>query len=435
MNRLGVGLRDALEKLDELLGRLLFQQAHGVGDRHWTPPPMPPWTEMVDNQSDVMPGRSYFTSSDVARARRHWLEDRIYRSQDLMERFFVKPARKNEPPKVRTEAFAGYVAQAEAFLERLVPLMHITGGQPSRITELYSIRHANSREGGLRNILVGPDGMYYSPRLTKDFARKGKYRTSYHLLPDEVGRPLWQYLMYVVSFIDIVGARSFTDYVRSPFLCGQLTTPSDDAAANPLRPLGREEEEEEEAEDGGAVELDEASERAADEREEAVLRSFEAEEASGTASDLDEAENDPTRGPSMTLRRLYKALNTVLRLVTGQPLTSREWRHLSPFLARFFIQQSGAAALLASLAVSKDIEEMISRQCGHSVSVALHRYGGSLTASPFVTRIRQEQMVLSLAWHEILGVPSAIKRLVECRYDASPLPLPLPCRPVPAIAF
>jgi hypothetical protein len=44
--------------------------------------------------------------------------------------------------------------QVDTFLQRLLLLTHITGGQPARGTELLSIQYCNTVHGLLRNIFI-----------------------------------------------------------------------------------------------------------------------------------------------------------------------------------------------------------------------------------------------------------------------------------------
>jgi hypothetical protein len=47
-----------------------------------------------------------------------------------------------------------YMASLSRFMDRLLVLMHVTGGQPARSTELLSIRYCNTATGSRRNIFV-----------------------------------------------------------------------------------------------------------------------------------------------------------------------------------------------------------------------------------------------------------------------------------------
>jgi hypothetical protein len=47
-----------------------------------------------------------------------------------------------------------YFDKVDAFLERLLLLIHMTGGQPPRGTELIGLQHSNSAQGQHRGIFV-----------------------------------------------------------------------------------------------------------------------------------------------------------------------------------------------------------------------------------------------------------------------------------------
>jgi hypothetical protein len=47
-----------------------------------------------------------------------------------------------------------YQQKVEQFQEKILLIMHMVRGQLARATELLGIRHANTKQGGLRNIFI-----------------------------------------------------------------------------------------------------------------------------------------------------------------------------------------------------------------------------------------------------------------------------------------
>jgi len=55
---------------------------------------------------------------------------------------------------VDLEEIRGYMARVEEFKEKLLVLVHMTGGQPRRGPEIQSVRHSNTVQGGYRNLFI-----------------------------------------------------------------------------------------------------------------------------------------------------------------------------------------------------------------------------------------------------------------------------------------
>ena len=86
------------------------------------------------------------------------------------------------------------------FREKLIALMHMTGGQPARGPEILSVRHSNTVKGGHRNIFIEDGMVVYVTRYHKGYAVSGDVKIIHRYLPREVGELLVWYLWLVLPF-------------------------------------------------------------------------------------------------------------------------------------------------------------------------------------------------------------------------------------------
>jgi hypothetical protein len=73
------------------------------------------------------------------------------------------------------------------FREKLLVLVHITGGQPARGPELLSIRHANTVGGRHRNVFIEDGYVAIATRYHKGYTSTLSSRVIHRYLPREVG--------------------------------------------------------------------------------------------------------------------------------------------------------------------------------------------------------------------------------------------------------
>ena len=104
------------------------------------------------------------------------------------------------------------------FREKLLVLMHITGGQPARGTELLSIRHSNTETGGHRNIFIEDGLVVFVTRYHKGYAMSGDVKIIHRYLPREVGELLVLYLWLVLPFQQRMQAAVFQEDSASSHL-------------------------------------------------------------------------------------------------------------------------------------------------------------------------------------------------------------------------
>jgi hypothetical protein len=90
----------------------------------------------------------------------------------------------------------------QTFLRRLLLLVHITGGQPARGTELLILRWRNSARCETRNIFVENGLVSLVTSYHKNYAATNSTKIIHRYLPSEIGEMLVYYLWLVMPFVE-----------------------------------------------------------------------------------------------------------------------------------------------------------------------------------------------------------------------------------------
>jgi hypothetical protein len=88
------------------------------------------------------------------------------------------------------------------FLKVLICLVHVTGGQPSRGTELTILQHKNgsSSSSGSRNIYIDRNMVCIHSRYHKNIIKANCTKDIFRFLPPQVGNLLVYYLWLVLPY-------------------------------------------------------------------------------------------------------------------------------------------------------------------------------------------------------------------------------------------
>jgi hypothetical protein len=81
-----------------------------------------------------------------------------------------------------------------AFLEKLLLVCYLTGGQPARGTEILSIRHVNTVHSGHRNIFVKNGLISTVTAYYKNYSLAELIKIIHRYLPSEVNKVVIYYL-------------------------------------------------------------------------------------------------------------------------------------------------------------------------------------------------------------------------------------------------
>jgi superfamily II DNA or RNA helicase len=103
----------------------------------------------------------------------------------------------------KPRAVAKYKRKVKQLMEQLLILVHITGGQPARGTEIAILRHFNAQQN-MRNVYIQDGRVIIVTRYHKAQALTGQLRVIPRFLPTRVGQLLVAYLADVLPFVQLL---------------------------------------------------------------------------------------------------------------------------------------------------------------------------------------------------------------------------------------
>jgi hypothetical protein len=110
--------------------------------------------------------------------------------------------------KYREDVVNNFKTKVKDFLELLVCLVHVTGGQPARGTELSILQHTNgcNTSNPSRNIYIDRGMVCIYSRYHKNILKANKTKDIFRFLPPRVGSLMVYYLWLVLPhYQNVVG--------------------------------------------------------------------------------------------------------------------------------------------------------------------------------------------------------------------------------------
>ena len=126
---------------------------------------------------------------------KRWLDRRVRNSPKLLETF-TDP--RGSELRWKQSSFQRFEASVQKFLEYLLLLFHMTGGQPAREPEILSMRWRNGDT--IRNIFVDYGLVVGIPRYHKTRSTTREDRPIPRFLPAAVSKLVVYYLTIVIPF-------------------------------------------------------------------------------------------------------------------------------------------------------------------------------------------------------------------------------------------
>ena len=130
--------------------------------------------------------------------RGEWLLNRVLDAEPL-QRQFVNVCNGGRVVWRAPEA-KKYLTRVDAFLERLLLLVHLTSGQPARATELVGLRYKNTISSHLRDVFVEDGLVTMVTAYHKGYSITGSTKIIHRYLPREVGELMVYYLWLIRPF-------------------------------------------------------------------------------------------------------------------------------------------------------------------------------------------------------------------------------------------
>ncbi|KAK4889787.1 hypothetical protein LTR49_028772, partial [Elasticomyces elasticus] len=194
--------------------RALFEDILFVSDADQLP--AIPWGTLHDDPSNRGLGWSWMQDqrSRLPTDGREWLYDRIQGREDLQDRFVSSSSEGG----YHRERVRDWMRQVARFRGLLLVLMHITGGQPARGTEILSCRHRNTAVGSHRNMFIEDGQVVFVTKYHKGVEITGDVKIIHRYLPREVGELVVWYLWLALPFIERIQALVWQETAMSDHL-------------------------------------------------------------------------------------------------------------------------------------------------------------------------------------------------------------------------
>ncbi|KAI8416192.1 hypothetical protein FOFC_02501, partial [Fusarium oxysporum] len=261
-------------------------------------------------------------------------------------------------------------------------LMHMVSGQPARATEILSIRHKNTMNGGVRNIFAHNGLMCFVTSYHKSFRATGQAKVIHRYLPREVSELLVWYLWLVLPFWQQVQGIVKDAGIRSPYLWPDEVVRKVDISKTEQR-----------------------------ERRQAEM---ETGSGNGGRGDDDDDDDDDNMDPNIkfeswveernwTSDRVRRIIQRHSRRLLGTMLNISSWRQIAVAIARRYLNGAFKESTLDE-DEDDDIEDSpVDLQAGHGTHVAGMVYAREMQQGLFSTAtMRDKFRSVSRQWHRLL---------------------------------
>ncbi|KAG7416705.1 hypothetical protein Forpi1262_v016777 [Fusarium oxysporum f. sp. raphani] len=379
-------MRLAVQQLETILYKdlLLFAEYSEQSPAELGLPEIP-WDQLLDNAANETIGHSYIDTlfQRDGGARKGWVIKKVLQDSSLRSKW-IKSMNDNGV-EINSKMAYRYGLRIEKALELLAVLAHISGGFPLRAWELLVVRHRNTSNGGIRNILCDQGLIMIVTGAHKGFTTTGRLKIIHRFLPREVGSLLTYYLWLVLPFWEDIQANVWD---KSIFNAGLWATEGT--------------QESERQQDG--------------EQADGAMEASQAE-----ASQVGEGRQDGWRlgpGEHWTSPRLSRSIRRLSALACGQKLNISSWRHISTAIGRRYFRNASTAHTRLLHEVDSDNsgsesdsdeDSPYDLQAGHGSKTAGLIYGRLVTEGAFEMNERRVNFrYISEEWHRLLGFPSAM---------------------------
>lgn len=134
-----------------------------------------------------------------------WLLNRVLGVDWLRDEFLqLRGFRQADEVVWKDGIVAQYLRHVEEFLQRLLLLVHITGGQPGRATELLCLTHSNTKHGRHRNIFIEHGLVSTATAYHKGYSISNSTKIIHRYLPKVVSELVVYYLWLILPFCQAV---------------------------------------------------------------------------------------------------------------------------------------------------------------------------------------------------------------------------------------
>ncbi|KAJ3453241.1 hypothetical protein MRS44_018896 [Fusarium solani] len=346
-----------------------------------------PWGEIIDNAADATIGHSFVsTLFQLLPDSDGWAFRKVWSNETLRRAWLGEHA--DLEFKLREKKAWQYGEFLDEFLEVLLFLVHLSGGQAARSLELLTLRHRNTANGGIRNIFFDRGLIMLVAGYHKGFSKTERLKVIHRFLPREISILVIYYLWLALPYWEDMQANVW----EATELPANLWAPEealDDLSFH-----------------GGPDGYGSGSGTSDDEHE------------GGARGEPKASARRLGPGPHWTSARMTRIMKRMSLVGCQKGFTISSWRHLSIAMTRrYFRNGSTAYASLIEDAdegygsdSESDTEEdsLWDMQACHGSLTAGLVYGRLITEGCFETNERRVNFrFISEEWHRLLGFPSA----------------------------
>jgi superfamily II DNA helicase RecQ len=393
-------LQTALQRAEEVLFKelLFFNTYHGGTAQDELDIPTIPWDKIIDNAADATIGYSLVNQLlELDKTSDGWAMKKIM-SSDLLRREWIQvDGAVQGRIRLCPKKTAQYGMAVERVLELLLFLVHIAYGQPARGPEVLTIRHRNTANGGIRNLIMDRGLLMIVMGYHKGFSRSERLKVIQRFLPREITRPFVYFLWLVLPFWEDLQVNVLGKEELSPSVWA-----TEDMLANE----GGGDESDSDGYSSGSREVHPSQGRR---RKTTKTKGSRKKESWQLGS-----------GTHWTSPRMSRILKRNSLVGCEQGFTISSWRHLSAAIARRYFRTAttGQASFTdqvdegyGSESDGEDTEDSSpwDTQAGHESLTAGLVYGRLIMEGSFETNERRLNFRhISEEWHRLLGFRSAM---------------------------
>jgi hypothetical protein len=167
------------------------------------------WDRLVDNAAETKAGWSFVEDPRNEAAfggvdGKMWLARRVAGEERLRSQFIDNNGPQeeglDEGIRWKMDRVQEYGEAMRSFRAQLLVLMHISGGQPARGTEVVTVQYKNGADGDIRGLFVEDGLVVFVTMYNKTMGMSAKAKVIHRYIPREVGELVVYYIWLAVPF-------------------------------------------------------------------------------------------------------------------------------------------------------------------------------------------------------------------------------------------
>lgn len=199
------------------------------------------WDQIFDDVGEDQPGYCFLQdpqNDGWASGHQDWIIQCILKNPGLKTQWLVgqNSSHSGQDQRFHTKTVDSYLRQVDRFRGLLFIAIHLLSGQPSRTTELLSLRYMNTPYGGHRNIFIQNKMVMVVTLYHKGYRISGHVKVVQRYLPKELSQLVILYLWLILPFAQGIQAMASKGGQRSAFLWATAFVRSDSPEQAAQRP-------------------------------------------------------------------------------------------------------------------------------------------------------------------------------------------------------